>query len=125
MEIEKRIEEFKHNGKDFIYFDLSEFKMNAEYTAFTEVAKEHIAKYSEHSVLTITNIRNVWFDTETKSIIADWMKHNESYVKYGAVIGFDGIKRMIVNAIFKLSGRKNMAFVPDKEQAIEFLLKQE
>jgi hypothetical protein len=120
----QRIEEFTRDEKNFIYFDLSEFKTNDEYTAFTEAAKELIAKYAEHSVLTITNIRDVWFDTETKTIVAGWMKFNEPYVKCGTVIGFDGIKRMLVNSIFKLSGRKNMTFTSDKEQAIEWLLKQ-
>jgi hypothetical protein len=64
------------------------------------------------------------FDTETKRVIAEWMDFNRPYVKFGAVMGFDGIKRMIVNSIFKLSGRKNMAFVSSKEEAVEWLLKQ-
>ena len=123
--MEERIEEFTCEGKDFIYFDLSEFKTNTEYTNLTEAAKERMVKYAENSLLTITNISNVWFDTETKRIIANWMKYNRPYVKYGAVIGFDGIKRMMVNAIFKLSGRKNICFVPDRKHAIEWLLKQE
>ena len=120
----QRIEEFTQDGKNFIYLNLSEFKTNDEFTAFTGVAKETIAKHAENSVFTITNIKDVWFDSETKRIIAEWMKFNKPYVKYGAVMGFDGIKRMIVNAIFKLSGRTNMTFVSDKEQAIEWLLKQ-
>jgi len=120
----QRIEEFTRDGKNFMYLDLSEFKTNDEYTAFTEAAKECITKYAEHSVLTITNVKDVWFDTETKIIVSKWMKYNEPYVKCGVVIGFDGIKRMLVNAIFKLSGRKNMTFVSDKEHAIEWLLKQ-
>ncbi|MDR1813063.1 MAG: hypothetical protein LBQ87_09585 [Candidatus Fibromonas sp.] len=120
----QRIEEFTQDEKKFIYLDLSELKSNDEFIAFTEAAKEAIAKYAEHSVLTITNIKDTWFDSETKRIIAEWMKFNKPYVKYGTVMGFDGIKRMIVNAIFKLSGRTNMSFVSDREQAIEWLLKQ-
>jgi hypothetical protein len=125
MNIEQRIEEFKLEGKDFIYYDLSEFKTNEEeFRVFTKVAKECISKYAEHSVLTITNIKDVKFDSETKNIVADWMEHNKPYAKFGAVIGFDGIKKIVVNAIFKLCGRKNMVFASSKEQAIEFLLKQ-
>ncbi|MDR1813065.1 MAG: hypothetical protein LBQ87_09595 [Candidatus Fibromonas sp.] len=119
--MENRIEEFVRDGKNFIYFDLSETKSNDDYVAIIKPAKECIVKYSS-PVLTITNIKDVWFDSETKAIVAEWMKFNEPYVKCGTVIGFD-IKRMIVNSIFKLSGRTNMAFVPDKEQAIEWLLK--
>jgi len=119
-----RIEEFTRDGKNFIYLDLSDFKENSEYKEFVGIAKVSIAKYAENSLLTITNVRDVKFDSETKKIIAEWMKFNKPYVKYGAVIGFDGIKRIVINAIFKMGGRKNMMFFPNKEQAVEWLLKQ-
>jgi len=124
MSTEQRIEEFTHEGKNFIYYDLSDFKTNDEFLEFTKKAKECIAKYAEYSLFTITNIKDVKFDSETKNIIADWMEYNKPYVKFGTVIGFDGIKKIMVNAILKLCGRKNMAFVSSKEQAIELLLKQ-
>jgi len=123
--MENRIEEFTVEGKNFLYFDLSEFKENSEYMELIKLAEKRMAKYAEHSVLTITNIRDVKFDSETKKIVAEWMEHNKPYVKHGVVIGFDGIKRMLVNAIFKMGGRKNMVFFPNREQAVEWLLKQE
>jgi len=122
--MKQRIEEFTAEGKNFLYFDLSEFKENSEYREFVKIAKESIAKYAENSLFSITNVRDVKFDTETKKIIAEWMEYNKPYVKRGAVIGFDGIKRMVINAVFKMSGRKNMTFFPNKEQAVEWLLKQ-
>jgi len=124
MNANQRIEEFTRDGKNLIYYDLSDFKTNDEFLEFTKVAMENITKYAERSLLTIANIRDVKFDSETKTIMADWMEYNKPYVKFGAIIGFDGIKKIMVNAIFKLSGRKNMAFISTKEQAIEFLLKQ-
>jgi len=124
MNIEQRIEEFTLEGKSFVYYDLSNFKTNEEFLEFTKTAKERITKYAEHSLFTITNIKDVKFDSETKNIIADWMEHNKVYAKFGSVIGFDGIKKIMVNAIFKLCGRKNMTFSSSKEQAIAFLLKQ-
>jgi hypothetical protein len=123
--MEQRIEEFVCDEKNFIYFDLSEFRTNEEYNEFIEVAKGYMPKYAMNSLYTITNIKNVSYDTETKRVVAKWMDYNRPYVKYGAVIGFDGIKRIMVNAIFKISGRKNMVLVSSKEQAIEWLLKQE
>ena len=119
-----RIEEFKQNDKSFIYYDLSEFKTNDEFEALIEEAKQVIESYDEGSVYTITNIEKVKFDTKTKDIVAEWMSHNKPYVKYGVVIGMDGIKKIMVNAIFTLSGRKNMTSTSTKEQAIEWLLKQ-
>ena len=120
--MKQRIEEFTMEEKQFLYFDLSEFKTNDEYAELIEAANGYMVKYAEKSIYTITNIRDVKFDTETKKIIAKWMEHNKPYVKYGAVIGFDGIKRMVVNLIFKMSGRKNMTFATDKEAAIKWLL---
>jgi len=123
MNLEQRIEEFSLEGKDFVFLDLSDFQTNDEFKKFAKTANECIAKYSKNSVLTITNIKDVKFDTETKSVIATYMENNKPYVKFGAVIGFDGIKKIMVNAILKLSGRKNITFASNKEQAIEFLLK--
>jgi hypothetical protein len=119
-----RIEEFTQDEKNFIYLDLSGFETNDEYKEFVETAKTCISKYAKNSLYTITNIKDVNFDSETKKVIAEWMNYNRPYVKFGAVIGFDGIKRMMVNSIFKLSSRKNMAFVSTKEEAVEWLLKQ-
>jgi hypothetical protein len=124
MSVEQRIEEFTQEGKNFVYYDLSDFKTNDEFRELVGAAKERITKYAEHSLFTITNIRDVKFDSETKNIVAEWMEYNKPHVKCGTVIGFDGIKKIMVNAIFKLCGRKNMAFVSNKEQAVEWLLKQ-
>jgi hypothetical protein len=123
--MEQRIEEFTQEDKNFVYYDLSDFKTNDEFREFVEAAKKCVAQHGEHSMFTITNIKDVKFDSETKNIVAEWMEHNKPYVKFGAVIGFDGIKKIMVNAIFKLCGRKNMVFVSNREQAVEWLLKQE
>jgi len=118
-----RIDEFNRDGKDFIYLDLSGFKSNDEFMRFIEESKPIIRKYAEHSLYTITNIENVRFDSKTKEIVAKWMEHNKPYVKCGAVIGMSGIKKIIVNTVFALSGRKNMSSASTKEEAIESLLR--
>jgi hypothetical protein len=120
----KRVEEFTREGKHFIYFDLSGFKSNKEFTQLIDESKPVIKKYAEQSLYTITNIENVRFDTKTKELVAQWTEHNKPYVKFGAVIGVDGIKKIMVNMIFTMSKRANMTFSSSKEQAIEWLLKQ-
>ena len=121
----ERIEEFAHNGKNFVYVDLSNIKNNEDFIKIFEVVKLLIEKYDEYSLYTIINIENILFDTETKEIAAQYLKNNNPYVKYGVVIGLDGIKKIMANAVFKLSGRKNMHFAYTKEQAIAWLLQQE
>jgi hypothetical protein len=121
----ERIEEFTRNGKNFVYIDVSNIKKNEDFIKIIDIIKPLIAKYPENSVYTIVNVENILFDTETKGIAAECFTHNNPYVKCGAIIGLDGIKKMMVNAIVKLSGRKNMLFLyATKEQAIERLLQQ-
>ena len=61
---------------------------------------------------------------ETKEIVGNCLKHNEPYVKCGAVIGLDGIKKIMASAAVKFSGRKNIQFFYTKERALEWLLQQ-
>ena len=123
--MEERITEFIIDGKNFIYVDVSNLKKNEDYSRVVAVLKQRIVKYPERSVYTITNIENIIFDTETKEIAGNCLKYNEPYVKCGAVIGLDGIKKIMANAVFKFSGRKPLQFFYTKEKAIEWLLQQE
>ena len=120
----ERMEEFSIQGRNFVYIDLSGMKTNEDFIRFTTVAKPVIAKYPEDSVYTITNVDDTIFDSETKGFLAEYMTHNKPYVKYGAVIGFDGIKKIMGNTLCKIVGRKNMHFAFSRETAIEWLLNQ-
>jgi len=119
-----RIETFHREGKDFVYFDLSGIGTNDAFIRLIEESKPIVETYAGRPLYTITNIEGVKFDTKTKKVVAEWMEHNKPYVKYGVIVGMDGIKKIMVDAIFALSGRKNMTSAPTKEQAIEWLLSQ-
>ena len=121
----ERIEEFTIDGKNFMYIDLSHLMANDEFVKITEVIEPLISKYPLSSLYTITNIENIRFDSKSKDMIAKYMSNNKPYVKYGAVIGLDGIKKKMVNLVSFMSGRKNLCFAFTKEQAIEMLLKKE
>lgn len=120
-----RIEEFTRDGKNFIYIDFTGLKYNEDFIEAAKIIKSAIAKHPEKSVHTITNIENIRFDSNSKSLITEYLQHNEPYVKTGVIIGLDGIKKMMVKAVMKLSGRKNLNFAFTKEGAIEWILQQE
>ena len=120
----ERIEEFSSGGENFVYIDFSGYKSLDEFSALIEQIKPVIAKHPENSVNTITNIDSSRFDTDIKDIFVTYMKHNKPYVKYGVVIGMDGIKKIMANAVIKICGRKNMSFTFTREQAIEWVLAQ-
>ena len=121
----ERIEEFVLQRKSFMYIDLSNLMANDDFINVTQIVEPLIAKYPEHTLYTITNIENVRFDSKSTDLVIKYMKNNKPYVKYGAVIGLDGIKKLMVSAIVKLSGRSNMHFAFTREQAVEWLLQQD
>ena len=120
----ERIEEFTIDGKNFMYVDVSNIKQNSGFVDVVERVKPLIRQYPEKSVYMILNIANIRFDTETKKIAEEGLTHNGPYVKYGTIIGVDGIKKIMFSAVLKISGR-DMSIFFSKEQAIAWLLKQE
>jgi hypothetical protein len=49
------------------------------------------------------------------------MEFNRPYIRQGAVIGLDGIKRIMVNSILKMNGRTNMKFFRTRDEAVKWL----
>ena len=121
----ERVEVFTQNGKNIVSIDFSGLAADEDFLEVIKQATPVIAKYPEQSVYTITNIANLRFDSNTKEIAAKYMEQNKPYVKYGVLIGLDGIKKMMARTVMKISGRTNMYFTFTKEQAIEWLMQQD
>ena len=119
------VEEFVQNGKNFIYIDFSDMKSNDDFISFTAMVEPIIAKHPKNSVYTITNVEDIRFDSGSKEIVAKYLENNKPYVKFGAIIGLDGIKKVIIETVLRLSGRRNLHFAFSKDSAIEWLLKQD
>jgi len=119
------IQEFVREGKNFIYLDFSELSASSELLSLIEEAKPVIAKYPEKSLYTISDFDRIRLDSLPKEVMSEFMEHNAPYVRYGAIIGLDGVKRLFANTLMKMSGRKNMHVAFSMEQAIEWLLKQD
>lgn len=120
----ERIQTFNHEGKEIVYFDLTNISNNEEFAPVIEAAKETISRYEHNSVYTMTNITNITFDTKTKELAADWMSFNKPYVIFGAFIGVDGIKKIMMTAVFKISGRTKVKIFSSKDKALEWIAEQ-
>lgn len=119
------MEEFTIEGKSFFSIDFSGIISNKDFIDLTNTAKLIIAKYPKHSLYTVSNISNIRGDTQTKEIFHKYLEHNKPYVKHGAIIGVDGIKKMMAKTIMKLTGRKDFHYAYSREEAIEWLLLQD
>ena len=121
---EKFVEEFTQDGRDFLYINLADIKSNAELIERIELIKPQVARHPEKSLYTITNIKNLEFNTESKEIGIQYLKHNKPHVENGVVIGMDGVKKIMAITVLKLSGRKDIHFSFSREQAVEWVLGQ-
>ena len=120
-----RLEEFPVDGKNVVFIDFSNICKINEFVELIEQVKLVMAKYQEKSVYTITNIENVRFDSSVKDEMVKYMAFNKTYVKSGAVIGIDGIKKIMANTIIKLSGRSNFNFFFTRNEAVNWIKQQE
>ena len=117
-----RIEEFSRGGKNFVYIDFSGLYTNEEISSVIEKAKPVISKYPPKSIYTITNFEKLHFDKNSKGLITPYTEANKPYVIAGAIIGIDGLKQIMANTIFTVSGRKDLTIHSTKEEAIQHLL---
>jgi hypothetical protein len=120
----ERVEEIVRDGKTILYIDFSGFTSHEQFKEVIETWRPIISRYPEHSVYTITNVENIIFDTAVKEIVIGHMSFNKPYVKGGAVIGMDGIKKMMIKTIMNVSKRPDLEFFFTKEEAVNWILQQ-
>ena len=120
----ERVEEFSLEGKNFMYVDFSGCMIKEDFLRIIDMVDPLMAKYPDQSLYTITNIENIRIDLESREEIVKYLERNKSHVKYGAVFGIDGIKKVMLKGMFEVSDRNNMHFAFTKDQAITWLLQQ-
>ena len=121
----ERVEEFTLEGKNFMYIDFSGCMTEDDFIKQIALVDPLMAKYPEQSVRTITNIEDIRLDLKSREVLIEYLERNKPHVKYGAIIGLDGVKKVMLNSMFQTSERTNMHFAFSKEQAINWLLQQD
>ncbi len=118
----KRIQIIDYKDKEIIYLDFSDCNVD-EVFEIIEVAKKIIRVQPHNSVLTLTNVTGTKYNREVIQALKEFANDNKPFVKAGAVVGIDGLKRIVYDAITRFSGRNLPAF-NDNEKAKDWLTKQ-
>ena len=95
--------------------DFSNLKNPSEIQNLIKESTSYIRLQAPASVLTLTNIQGMHFNTEIKGLFNDFIKGNKPYVKAGAVIGISGMQQIIYNGLMKVTGRDIKAFETAEE----------
>lgn len=119
----ERVRFIEHMGKQVLMADLSGLRDPDEMIAVMEAARPVIDGQPPKSLLLLTNCIDTHYETKGADAIKQWSKANTPFVKASAVTGVVGIKRILFNAIVKLTGR-NIVAVDTVEQALDWLAAQ-
>lgn len=115
-----RVKNFDLMGKQVLFMDYSDLKLEHEILEVIEEGKKYIRNQPQGSVLSLADITNMHFNTEIKSHFVNFTKGNKPYVKASAIVGVTGLKQFIFNGVMQLSGRDVKTF-NDLSKAKEWL----
>jgi hypothetical protein len=118
--IMRQPEIINHKGKAIMYLDFTNMKDKNEILKLEEDYAAYIRKQPLNSVLTLTNMENMFFNNELKKYFEETVKGNAPYVKAGAVIGMTGLISIMYNAFVTVTGR-NIKSYKSKEEALDYL----
>jgi hypothetical protein len=90
----------------------------------TERVKPIVEKEPPNSVICLCNVKGSRFNTEITQILKEFTKHNEPYMKMTALIGVEGLKKVIYDAVLLFTRRKNLILKNSREEALDWLAEQ-
>ncbi len=112
-----------HKGKRFFYSNCSNFGADsARLAAEVEAADTIVAQEPENSALVLTDVRGTVGSNEAITVFKASAARLKKYVRKTAVVGIEGgIRRLLLEAVSRFSGRELVAF-DDLERAKDWLV---
>ena len=117
-----RVKFIIHKGKEILFIDFSNCKVE-EIKPITEEAKAIIAVQPPNSLLTLTDVTETRYNHEATKTLKEYVAHNRPYVKFAAVIGVTGLKKVVYDGISMFAKRK-LALFNSIEIAKDWLVEQ-
>jgi hypothetical protein len=118
----KRVRYIYHNGRQILFLDFSGCTVEDFHVSIKE-AETLIRAEQPNSVLTLTDVTSAKYNLEVTKALKEFAIGNKPFVKAGAVVGLDALKKIIYNSIMHVSGRNLLAF-DNIAQAKDWLVEQ-
>ena len=114
----------EHKGGRILHVDLSGLKNPDEIVAVLGQARQVIDSQPPKSLLLLTNCLDTRYEARGAEAVKAYSKANTPFIRASAVTGVVGIKKILLTAIVKLTGR-NIKACDTVEQALDWLAGQE
>ncbi len=112
----------EHKGRKILLIDFARCELE-EIVDIIQKGKKLISAEPAGSLLTLTNVTETRNNSAVVRVMKEFTTFNKPFVKAGAVVGLDGLKKVVFEAIMKFSGR-NLSVHEDIEQAKDWLTHQ-
>ena len=111
-------------GKPVVIFDFSNLTNIDEALKHIDEAIAFMSNQPKGSLYSLTDVTNSKFDSRITEGLKRLATHNKPYVIAGAVVGIEGLKRVIFQAVLTFSGRKNLKAFNTRAEAEQWLAQQ-
>jgi hypothetical protein len=118
----KRVKNIFHKGRQILFLDFSGCSVE-DFPIIIKEAEKLIRVEPENSVLTLTDVTGAKYNIGVTEELKEFTKGNKPFVKAGAVVGLDALKKIIYNSVMHFSGRNLLAF-NDIEKAKDWLIEE-
>lgn len=98
-----------HNGARILHIDLAKKTPEQLLEAIRE-AKAIIAEQPPGSLLTLTDVEGSSYNRIVADELKAYVAHNKPFVRAGAVVGLNDLKRVIFNFLNRVTGRTLKGF---------------
>ena len=119
----KRSYWIEHDGKKIVFVDFSRTDLEGVKQAIAE-AKPIIAGEPRHSVLCLVETFGSKFSPDVAEAVKDFTLHNKPYIKMTAIVGVEGLQKVILNSVIVFTRRKNLVTRASRADALTFLVSQ-
>ncbi len=119
----KRSYWIEHKGRKIVFIDFSNTTIEGVNQAITE-AKPIISSQAHGSVLCLVETHGTPFSMDVSALMKEFTMHNKPYMKMTALVGVDGLQKVILNAVIVFTRRHNLVVKSNRQEALDFLASQ-
>ena len=100
-----RVKFINHGSERILQLDFSNM-LPEELEEVVSEAKKVIHAQPQGTVLTMTKVDGARFNNTTVSLLKDFAKDNEPYVRRAAIVGLQGLQKFVLEAVSKFTKRE-------------------
>lgn len=100
-----RIKFLNHGTERILLLDFSGL-IPEDLEALVAEAKKIIHAEPPASVLTLTKVDGARFNSTTVSLLKNFAKENEPFVRKAAIVGLEGLQKFVLDAVSKFTRRE-------------------